>query len=102
MRDEMAEKEVERIEKIINEAVESAWEEAKLRDLINLYLMWKKGELQQFKDFDALLERFFNYDDRVREMNEKDYCMLEGAVVEAICNCPQGIHTSLCKQKDED
>jgi len=98
----MAEKEVERIEKIINEAVESAWEEAKLRDLINLYLMWKKGELQQFKDFDALLERFFNYDDRVREMSEKDYCMLEGAVVEAICNCPQGIHTSLCKQKDED
>jgi len=60
------------------------------------------GEPLVFKDFDALLERFFNYDDRVREMNEKDYCMLEGAVVEAICNCPQGIHTSLCKQKDED
>ena len=36
---QMVEKEVERIEKIINEAVESAWEEAKLRDLMNLYLM---------------------------------------------------------------
>jgi hypothetical protein len=98
----MVEKEVERIEKIINEAVESAWEEAKLRDLMNLYLMWQKGEFKIYEKFSDLLDRFFDYDDKVRGMKEKDYCMLEGAVVDAICNCPKGIHSSLCKQKEED
>jgi hypothetical protein len=98
----MVEKEVERIEKIINEAVESAWEEAKLRDLMNLYLMWQRGEFQNYSSFGELLDRFFEYDDKVRAMEEKDYCILEGAVVDAICNCPKGIHSSLCKPKEDD
>ena len=95
------EKEEKRIERIIHETIENTWEEAKLRDFMNLYIMWEKGDLPQFKTFGEFLDKFFNYDDQVRELNEKEYCKLEGAVVDCICNSPKGIHSSLCRKKDD-
>jgi len=87
------------IERIITDAIENAWEEAKLRDLMTLYLMWKEGIFSQFNNFDDFFLTFYRFDDQIREMDEKEYIALESKVVETICNSSDGIPPGLCSRK---
>jgi hypothetical protein len=99
----MDETQDQKIEKIINDAIERAWEEAKLRDLMTLYSMWKNGELKQFKSFDDLFYKFYHYDDSVREMGEKEYFTIEGIVVDTICKSSiTGKPSTICKEGSEE
>jgi len=88
-----------RIERIITDAIENAWEEAKLRDLMTLYLMWKEGFFPQFSNFDEFFLTFYRIDDKIREMDEKEYITIESKVVEIICNSSDGIPPGLCGSK---
>lgn len=95
----MDEREEKVIEKVFDDAMERAWEEAKLRDLMTLYHMWESGEFGQFKNFDELFKRFCAYDDRVRHLDEKSYFNMERLVVETICSSEEGINFGICHEE---
>jgi hypothetical protein len=81
--------------------MERAWEEAKLRDLMTLYHMWSEGEFPQYKTFDDLFDKFFRYDDAVRNMEEKEFFSIEHVVVDAICKSSSDLASGLCTGQDE-
>jgi hypothetical protein len=90
------------IAKVFDDAMERAWEEAKLRDLMTLYHMWKKGEFTQFKSFHDLFEKFYRYDDDIRNMDEKDYFSIEHVVVDTICQSSTELAQGLCTGWEEE
>ncbi len=90
------------IAKVFDDAMERAWEEAKLRDLMTLYHMWKKGEFSQFKSFHDLFEKFYHYDDDVRNMDEKEYFSIEHVVVDTICQSSSELAQGLCAGWEEE
>lgn len=95
----MDEREEKVIEKVFDDAMERAWEEAKLRDLVTLYHMWECGEFGQFKSFEDLFKKFCNYDNKVRGLDEKTYFNLERIVVETICSSEEGINFGVCQKE---
>jgi hypothetical protein len=97
----MSNKDEKVIERIFDDAIERAWEEAKLRDLVTLFYMWKEGTLKQFDSFDLFLETFYQHDEVVRGMDERQYFSFEKDVVEIICNSPDGKLLSPCKNLDD-
>lgn len=88
-----------RIERIFEEAIENAWEEAKLQDLITLYSMWKNGKLPSFSTFEELFDCFVSFDKKINEMDEKKYLEIENIIVEMICSLPDDIPKNLCERK---
>jgi len=94
--------EEQEIAKVFDDAMERAWEEAKLRDLVTLYHMWKKGEFTQFKSFHDLFEKFYRYDDDVRNMDEKEYFSIEHVVVDTICQSSTELAQGLCTEWEEE
>ena len=95
-------KDEKEIAKVFDDAMERAWEEAKLRDLMTLYHMWKKGEFTQFKSFHDLFEKFYRYDDDIRNMEEKEYFSIEHVVVDTICQSSSELAKGLCTGWDEE
>jgi hypothetical protein len=92
------EKEVARL---FDDAMERAWEEAKLRDLMTLYHMWREKEFPQFKTFDDLFDKFFRHDDVVRNMKEKEFFSIEHVVVDVICKSSSDLARGLCTGGEE-
>ena len=90
------------VAKVFDDAMERAWEEAKLRDLMTLYHMWKKGEFSQFKSFHDLFEKFYRYDDDIRNMDEKEYFSIEHVVVDTICQSSTELALGLCTGWEEE
>ena len=90
------------IAKVFDDAMERAWEEAKLRDLMTLYQMWKEGEFSQFKSFHDLFEKFYRYDDDIRNMDEKEYFSIEHVVVDTICKSSSDLAQGLCTGWEEE
>jgi len=88
-----------RIERIFEEAIENAWEEAKLQDLITLYSMWKSGKIPSYSTFEELFDCFIKFDKKIREMDEKKYLEIENLIVEMICSSPDDIPSNLCERK---
>ena len=88
-----------RIERIFEEAIENAWEEAKLQDLITLYSMWKDGKLPSYSTFEELFHCFIDFDKKIRKMEEKKYLEIENLIVEMICSMPDDIPENLCERK---
>jgi hypothetical protein len=95
-------KDEKEIAKVFDDAMERAWEEAKLRDLMTLYQMWKEGEFSQFKSFHDLFEKFYRYDDAIRNMDEKEYFSIEHVVVDTICQSSSELAQGLCTGWEED
>ena len=95
-------REEKEIAKVFDDAMERAWEEAKLRDLMTLYHMWKKGEFTQFKSFHDLFEKFYRYDDDIRNMDEKEYFSIEHIVVDTICQSSTELAQGLCTGWEEE
>lgn len=89
------------IARVFDDAMERAWEEAKLRDLMTLYHMWKKGEFSQHKSFHDLFEKFYRYDDDIRNMDEKEYFSIEHIVVDTICKSSSDLAHGLCAGWEE-
>jgi hypothetical protein len=89
------------IEKVFDDAMERAWEEAKLRDLMTLYYMWQNSEFGQFKTFHDLFEKFYKYDDTVRNLDEKEYFNIEHFVVDTICNASDDFAKGLCAEREK-
>jgi hypothetical protein len=89
------------IARVFDDAMERAWEEAKLRDLMTLYHMWKKGEFSQYKSFYDLFEKFYLYDDAIRNMDEKEYFSIEHIVVDTICKSSSDLARGLCTEGEE-
>jgi hypothetical protein len=90
------------IAQVFDDAMERAWEEAKLRDLMTLYQMWKKGEFSQYKSFHELFEKFYRYDDDIRNMDEKEYFSIEHVVVDTICQSSTELAQGLCSGWEEE
>jgi hypothetical protein len=88
------------IARVFDDAMERAWEEAKLRDLMTLYHMWKSGEFSQYQTFHELFEKFYRYDDMVRNMEQKEYFSIEHIVVDTICNSSSELARGLCTDGD--
>jgi hypothetical protein len=95
-------KDEKEIAQVFDDAMERAWEEAKLRDLMTLYLMWNKGEFSQFKSFHELFEKFYRYDDNIRNMDEKEYFSIEHVVVDTICQSSTELAQGLCTGWEEE
>ena len=95
-------KDEKEIAKVFDDAMERAWEEAKLRDLMTLYHMWKKGEFTQFKSFHDLFEKFYRYDDDIRNMDEREYFSIEHVVIDTICQSSSELAQGLCTGWDEE
>lgn len=95
-------KEEKEIAKVFDDAMERAWEEAKLRDLMTLYHMWNKGEFSQFKSFHDLFEKFYRYDDDIRNMDEKELFSIEHIVVDTICQSSTELAQGLCSGWEEE
>jgi len=89
------------IAQVFDDAMERAWEEAKLRDLMTLYHMWKNGEFSKYKTFHDLFEKFYHYDDAVRNMDEKEYFSIEHIVVDTICKSSSDLALGLCAEGEE-
>jgi hypothetical protein len=96
----MSDRDEKIIEKVFDDAMERAWEEAKLRDIMTLYHMWQSGELSQYKEFHDLFEKFFHYDDEVRNMDEKEYFTIEHIVVDTICKSSTDLAHGLCAERE--
>ena len=89
------------VSRLFDDAMERAWEEAKLRDLMTLYYMWNSGEFSKFKPFHDLFDRFFRYDDRLRNMDEKEFFSIEHIVVDTICKTSSELARGLCADGEE-
>ena len=94
-------REEKEVARIFDDAMERAWEEAKLRDLMTLYHMWNNGELTQYKTFQDLFDKFFRYDDALRNMDEKEYFAIEHIVVDTICKTSSDLARGLCADREE-
>ncbi len=97
----MGKNEEKAIERVFDDAMERAWEEAKLRDLMTLYYMWQNREFDQFKTFKELFEKFYKYDDKVRNLDERQYFNIEHLVVDTICNASDDFAKGLCGEREE-
>ena len=89
------------VTRLFDDAMERAWEEAKLRDLMTLYYMWDKGEFSQYKTFRELFDKFFRYDDHVRNMDEKEFFSIEHIVVDIICETSSELARGLCADGED-
>jgi hypothetical protein len=90
------------VERVFDDAVERTWEEAKLRDLVALFYMWKKGDIRKYESFEELLAQFCIHDDNVRGLDDKEYFELEKYVVECICSTPAGRLFGACEDEDDE
>lgn len=90
------------VTRLFDDAMERAWEEAKLRDLMTLYYMWNSGEFSQFKTFPEFFDKFFRYDDRLRNMDEKEFFAIEHIVVDTICKTSSALARGLCVEDNEE
>lgn len=85
------------IKDVFDDAMERAWEEAKLRDFVTLYYMWKKGEIKAYETFEELLDCFNLHHQKTQEMDDKEYYSLEHVVVDAICKSENALPFSPCE-----
>ncbi len=93
----MKKDEDEIIKEVFDDAMERAWEEAKLRDFVTLYHMWEKGAIRPYTTFEELLNNFNQHHEKLRDMEDKEYFSLENLVVEAICCSANAMPFSACE-----
>ncbi len=85
------------IKDVFDDAMERAWEEAKLRDFVTLYHMWKRGEIRPYNTFEELLNNFNAHNEKLIEMDDKEYFSLENLVIEVICSSENSMPFSPCE-----
>jgi hypothetical protein len=85
------------IKEVFDDAMERAWEEAKLCDFVTLYHMWERGAIKPYETFDELLNSFNVHHQKIREMDDKEYYSLEHLVVDAICKEENSLPFNPCE-----
>ena len=85
------------IKDVFDDAMERAWEEAKLCDFVTLYHMWEKGEIKPYETFEELLDSFNHHHQKIQKMDDKEYYSLEHLVVDAICKSKNALPFSPCE-----